>query len=43
MSIDALNAWLKRKIVKRILGCWLGAGLALVVGAVVLFLTFWLN
>lgn len=37
-----LYSWLKRKAMTRTVGCWAGCALALVAGAGVLFLTFWL-
>jgi hypothetical protein len=42
MTTELMQHWLMKKLRRHIFGCWLGAALALVAGAVVLFITFWL-
>ncbi len=42
MPPDAIQIWLKKKLAKHAMACWGTALLALLAGALVLFLTFWL-
>ncbi len=42
MPPDAIQSWLKKKLAMQAMACWGTALLALLAGALVLFLTFWL-
>jgi hypothetical protein len=42
MTSEAIQHWLEKRLSLHILGCWVGAVLALLAGVFVLFLIFWL-